>query len=151
MFPDLEILLHGFLGMCNVMRRSHQVVFAVKHHLHRQMSDPVSWGTERCLRSGYYFFSKNETMLPWLPEPSSPIMWPQPPQLTCEPSGLTNLQLEPVPEIKTMPPAETSVLNKYIDQILLPQIEVDAKIPATPWQPTTVTGCCHCTDCIGGN
>lgn len=40
------------------------------------------------------------------PEPSSPIMWPQPPQPLSEPSGLISLQLEPVPEMSTMPPGE---------------------------------------------
>lgn len=54
-------------------------------------------------------------MLPCLPDPSSPIMWPQPPQPICEPSGLTNLQLEPVPDIKTTPPAEITGLNNCVD------------------------------------
>lgn len=40
------------------------------------------------------------------PEPSSPIMWPQPPQPLSEPSGLMSLQLEPVPEMSTIPPGE---------------------------------------------
>ena len=40
------------------------------------------------------------------PEPSSPIMWPQPPQPLSEPSGLMSLQLEPVPEMSTIPPRE---------------------------------------------
>lgn len=40
------------------------------------------------------------------PEPSSPIIWPQPPQPLSEPSGLMSLQLEPVPEMSTMPPGE---------------------------------------------
>lgn len=52
-------------------------------------------------------------------------MWPQPPQPTCEPSGLTNLQLEPVPEIKTMPPAETAVLNKCVDLIIQAMININ--------------------------
>lgn len=40
------------------------------------------------------------------PEPSSPIIWPQPPQPLSEPSGLMSLQLEPVPEMSTIPPGE---------------------------------------------
>ena len=40
------------------------------------------------------------------PEPSSPIMWPQPPQPLSEPSGLMSLQLEPVPEMSTIPPGK---------------------------------------------
>lgn len=45
-------------------------------------------------------------MGPVSPEPSSPIMWPQPPQPLSEPSGLMSLQLEPVPEMSTIPPGE---------------------------------------------
>lgn len=33
-------------------------------------------------------------------------MWPQPPQPLSEPSGLMSLQLEPVPEMSTIPPGE---------------------------------------------
>lgn len=53
--------------------------------------------------------------LPRVPDPSSPIMWPQPPQPICEPSGLTNLQLEPVPDINTTPPAEKKRENRQSD------------------------------------
>lgn len=42
MSSDLEVGLHGFLDMCDVMRRCNQVVFGIKHRLHGQMSDPVS-------------------------------------------------------------------------------------------------------------
>ena len=38
------------------------------------------------------------------PDPSSPIMWPQPPQLNVLPFGINIWQFEPVPDIKTMPP-----------------------------------------------
>lgn len=76
---------------------------------------------DRQLLLDWMWILKKIWCLPWLPEPSSPIMWPQPPQLTCEPSGLTNLQVEPVPEIKTTPPAETSVMNKCVDLIIQAQ------------------------------
>ena len=33
-------------------------------------------------------------------------MWPQPPQPLSEPSGLMSLQLEPVPEMSTIPPGK---------------------------------------------
>lgn len=56
-------------------------------------------------------------------------MWPQPPQPTCEPSGLTSLQFEPVPEIRTTPPAETSGLTRCTDLIIQPQIKVGTKSP----------------------
>lgn len=48
---DLEVFLHGFSDMCDVMRRSDQVVSGIKHRLHRKMRDPESWETERRLKS----------------------------------------------------------------------------------------------------
>lgn len=48
---DLEVFLHGFSDMCDVMRRSDQVVSGIKHRLHRQMSYPESWEIERRLKS----------------------------------------------------------------------------------------------------
>jgi len=44
-----------------------------------------------------------------LPLPSSPRKLPQPPQLAVDPSGLRRRQLEPVPEMSTMPPMEKAV------------------------------------------
>ncbi len=40
-----------------------------------------------------------------IPEPSSPNMWPHPPQRgATPPDGLSSWQLEPVPDISTIPP-----------------------------------------------
>lgn len=39
---DLEVFLHGFSDVCDVVRRSDQVVFGIEHRLHRQVSDPES-------------------------------------------------------------------------------------------------------------
>lgn len=43
---DLEVLLHGFSDMCDIMGGGDQVVFGIEDRLHRQTSDPESWGTE---------------------------------------------------------------------------------------------------------
>ena len=43
------------------------------------------------------------------PDPSSPSMWPQPPQPWLEPSGLTRRQFDPVPDISTTPPMSTYI------------------------------------------
>ena len=110
---DLEIFLHGFSDVGDVMRRSDQVVSGIEHRLHRQMGHPERWETEIWIKRDilpilnmqfvrFFMFCVS----PRLPDPSSPIMWPQPPQPICEPSGFTNLQLEPVPDISTTPPTE---------------------------------------------
>ena len=43
------------------------------------------------------------------PDPSSPSMWPHPPERgESPPDGFSNWQFDPVPEMTTIPPVETS-------------------------------------------
>lgn len=79
------------------------------------------------------------------PEPSSPIMCPQPPQPVSDPSGLMSLQLEPVPEIRTMPPAGSEGGRAVIPGTS-PSLSPRGKL-----SPTVVGGGGHGPDSIGGD
>ncbi len=77
-------------------------------------------------------------------------MWPQPPQPTCVPSGLTSLQFEPVPDITTIPPMTKRQTDRkgYDDSYVLRSITT-ASCKNTA--QTIVTGSGHSANGIGGN
>jgi hypothetical protein len=56
---------------------------------------------------------RNTPQCRYSPEPSSPMMWPHPPHLCTELSGLSNKQFEPVPAISTNPPETIKLMVNH--------------------------------------
>lgn len=78
-------------------------------------------------------------------------MCPQPPQPVCEPSGLMSLQLEPVPEISTMPPAGGTALGTPPAPYNTPQNQPLGYLITPPGAShTTVGGGGHGPQGVGG-
>lgn len=92
----------------------------------------------------------NRFLFPCLPEPSSPIIWPQPPQPTCVPSGLTSLQFEPVPDITTIPP----MTKRQTERVTMTVMSWNPLATTASYKNTAqtiVTGSGHSANGIGGN
>ena len=113
---NLKMLEHDLLNSFERFLNCLKSIFFVENAFNTKVCNPIRYNTDTSSLKTQTSALNGTAWNDSLPDDSSPIKWPQPPEFEPLPSWLTSLQFDPVPAINTTAPVKDWTLRESLQK-----------------------------------